>query len=134
MLEWHMRLYLSITLIALIVGLAGCGGGNPFVPPAGPYSATFFVDGAEVGHFTLTTGDGQLAGTGSLTHAGSDIIVSIAAIIDGWIITGHVSNTLQGSGEFSGTFASSSECSGSFTFTDTLDTATSIGTWAAHLD
>jgi hypothetical protein len=134
MLELHMRFNLSIALVAMALFLAGCSGGNPFAPPAGPYSATFYVEGAEVGQFTLTTGDGQLAGTGMLTHAGSDVIVSIAAVIDGRQITGHVSNSLEGSGPFNGNFGSSDNCSGTFSFTDNLGIATSNGTWAAYLD
>jgi len=129
-----MRSSCCVIALALALLLAGCGGNNPFVPPSGPYSGIFFVEGAEVGTFSLTTGDGLLGGTGVLNHAGEDIVVSIAAVIDGRGVSGSLSNQQRGSGPFSGGFANSDTVSGDFSFTDTLGLVTSSGTWAAHLE
>jgi hypothetical protein len=129
-----MRSSCYILAAALALILAGCGGNNPFVPPSGPYSGTFFIEGAEAGSFTLTTGDGLLGGTGTLNHAGESIVVSIAAVLDGRGVSGSLSNQQRGSGPFTGGFASSDTVSGDFSFTDSVGLETSSGTWAAHLE
>jgi hypothetical protein len=129
-----MRLSCYTIVAALVLALSGCGGGNPFVPPSGPYSGSFFVEGVEVGSLSLTTGGGQLAGTGTVEHLGEDIIVSIAAVLDGRDISGSLGNQQRGSGPFEGGFANADTCSGTFSFTDTAQMDTTSGTWAAHLD
>lgn len=134
MLELGMRICCYSIIAALVVMLAGCGGKNPFVPPPGPFTGSFFVDGVEVGSLTLTTGDGQLAGTGTVEHLGEDVIVSIAAVINGRTVSGSLSNQLLGSGPFTGGFANADTVSGTFSFTDTTEMGTTSGTWAAHLD
>lgn len=129
-----MRLCCYTIVAALVLLLGGCGGGNPFVPPLGPYSGSFFVDGVEVGDMTLTTGDGQLAGTGTVEHLGENITISIAAVIDGRELSGAINNQLRGSGPFTGSFANADDVNGTFSFTDTAEMGTTTGTWAAHLD
>jgi len=129
-----MRFCCYTIVAALVLALSSCGGDNPFTPPPGPYSGSFFVEGVEVGSLTLTTGDGQLAGTGTLRHLGGDVLVSIAAVLNGRGISGSLSNQQVGSGPFTGSFANSDTAGGTFSFTDTAGVSTTSGTWAAHLD
>jgi len=129
-----MRKILFLALIWLAFLLSGCGGGDPFVPPLGPYSGVFLVDGNQNGEFTFTTGDGLLAGTGYITHNGGPILVSISAVIGDHAINGQATNEQLGYGTFTGSFTSDETCNGTFTFTDTLETAVTTGTWTATLD
>jgi hypothetical protein len=127
-----MRAIRLILLILLLGLLISCGGGNPFVPLVGPFDGEFMVGTTLSGAFSLTTGGGLIAGTGTLVHNNTDISVSISGVISDRQITGQVVNELQGSGSFNGAFNTDSSASGTFTFTDTLGLVTTVGTWAAR--
>ncbi|MBN2081953.1 hypothetical protein JW859_07075 [bacterium] len=129
-----MRKILFVAIVCLVALIAGCSGGNPFVPPLGPYTGVFMDGATQVGEFTFTTGDGLLAGTGYITHGGNQIIVSISAVLDEQAIDGQITNEQLGYGSITGQFSSSERCNGAFIFTDTLQTSETTGTWNAVLD
>jgi len=103
------------------------------MPNPGPYAGQFLVEQLAAGNFNLTAGDRAVAGTGSLMHDEGTITVSISGIVNEREISGTVSNALLGNGDFTGQFLGASTCAGTFTFTDTLGSATTTGTWSANL-
>ena len=78
----HMRLGKLFALITAVALLAACGGGGMFVPDLGPFVGVLLVEEEPVGAISLTAGPGQVGGTGNITHNGSAVSVSIAAVLN----------------------------------------------------
>jgi len=125
---------LKLTLMALcLLVMAGCGGSD-FKPETGPFNGTFSDGSTQLGTFTFTVTDGLVGGTGTLTHNGFQVNVSISAVISGASISGTVSNSSVGTGGFVGSFSNEGSAQGTFDFHGTLDQKVTSGTWSAKVD
>jgi len=121
-------------LAALIALLSACGGGSTFEPNFGPFLGVLLDEAQNpVGSITLTTNQGLVGGTGVIQHSDSQVTVSISGVISGQSISGTISNSLLGSGPFTGQFIDTGECRGNFSYTDTPQLVTTSGTWRADI-
>ncbi len=117
-------------LVALVI-CSSCGGGNPFVPAVGPFTGELMVGDAVIGGFTLTTTNGLLGGTGTLTHNDQPVNITISATVDNQHISGTISNASLGAGNFMGDFSDVNTLGGQFNYQDIGQISITTGTWTA---
>ena len=119
-------------LIALVI-CSSCGSGTPFVPAVGPFTGELLVEGVVVGGFTLTTTNGLLGGSGTLTHNDQPVNVTISATVDNQHVAGTISNASLGEGSFIGDFSDVNNLSGQFNYQDIGQISITTGTWIAAI-